>query len=176
MKSLLELPSKEFVDFIGTVTDYQQTGRLTCTFWWNGNPCFGSVNVQPYHIFLKIQPMDSNDDIGLGYGVSVEKMFERTELMSENKVSVSVIFNGKVFKHWIVLPPNRNKLEDIKETIDECYEAIKVNIEDPERLKVLQVVQDQWLDNVIKGNADANGEFVPSNKQVTDRLKNESTD
>lgn len=175
MKSLLELPSKEFVHFIGTVKDYQQTSRLGCTFWLDGKACFCNITVQTYHIFAKIQPIDSKDDLGRGCGNAVEKMFERSDV-PENKVSVSATYNGKLFKHSTTLFQHKKELKDIKEALVECQQAVEFMIqefiEDPtgERQKVRQAVHDQWLANIVSGKGDKNGEFVPSDNQVLERL------
>lgn len=80
MKSLLKLPSKEFVDFIGTVQDYQQTSRLGCTFWYIGIPCFCQVSLSIDTIHARIRPFDHREDIGNGCGNAVEKEFKRDDI------------------------------------------------------------------------------------------------
>jgi len=81
MKSLLELPSKKFIEFLDSVQEYQQTDKYTCTFWMNMIACFCRVEIQPWHIFVKIQPIDDTCDIGNGCGCSVERMFKRDDIV-----------------------------------------------------------------------------------------------
>lgn len=77
MKSLLNLPSKEFRDFINRVQDYQQTSKLGCTFWMDQIACFCKVTYTVETIQAKIYPLDSRFDIGGGRGNEIEMNFKK---------------------------------------------------------------------------------------------------
>ncbi len=85
MKSLYKLPSKEFVEFLNSVQEYQQTSRLTCTFWWKMVACYCRVTVMPNSIQAKITTINPNDEIGDGIGGEVTLVFIRYDNTPKEK-------------------------------------------------------------------------------------------
>ena len=79
--------------------------------------------------------------------------------------------------------PYRVSVLDENETkaLEECFcmmvNMIKERIEDPtgEIRRVRNAYTMQWMDNITNQVADSNGEFVPSMKQVINRLKDDTT-
>lgn len=55
------------------------------------------------------------------------------------------------------------------------YEKDEETLSDKELLdmkrKVLKAQYEAWMNNIISGKGDANGEFVPSNKQITEQME-----
>ena len=91
MKSLLELPSREFVDFLTKeVSEWQQINRLGCTFWMGDKACFCQVNVFPDALYATMRPVNMGADIGAGAGCAVHKVFKRDDeigILSNEKSS-----------------------------------------------------------------------------------------
>lgn len=85
MKSLLKLPSKEFVDFLtNRVKDFNQTSKLKCTFWMRGESghlvaCFGTVYVLQTEICMDISTITIGQDIGQGDKTALTKLFKRDD-------------------------------------------------------------------------------------------------
>lgn len=96
---------------------------------------------------------------------------EPKEVVKDGSTTVYVTFNSIPFRETMF-----TKMDEVG-ALETCYErlyyAVKEHQEDPEgkRQKARQAYIHQWMDNITNGVADKNGEFVPSTKQVIERLE-----
>lgn len=96
------------------------------------------------------------------------------EVINEDSVTVSMIYNSIPFRQKMFFQGGG---EDA--ALYDCYAHlifnIKEHMEDPEgkREKVRKAYADQWMDNLIDGVSDSRGEFVPSTKQIIERLNHD---
>lgn len=85
-------------------------------------------------------------------------------------VRVELEVDGKVlpFMVWVNIQDS-----DISGYMDDAYQLIKSNINlfISGKIKVDLAYGQAWMENIINGKADKMGEFVPSVRQVLDKLQ-----
>lgn len=98
-----------------------------------------------------------------------------TEIIDGDKVTVKCSIDGHPFKAWS--RHDNNDYSNEQMSLLKCYESlcfmVREHFEDPtgERSKARAAFVEQWLENIANNVGDANGETIPSVKQVIDKLK-----
>lgn len=90
------------------------------------------------------------------------------ETFTDSQFTIMITFNQMKYMQAHLYSPDENKADAENETY--CRLLMELHIT-PEQREARKAYMDQWMFNVQHGTGDANGETIPSNKQVAERLR-----
>jgi hypothetical protein len=90
------------------------------------------------------------------------------EIKTEEGFTCKLTYKNMPWAEWAKYSAYQEKYIVVQELYFRLWQNLTMT---PEERKVRQAINDAWMRNIMEGRADSRGEFIPSNKQIIDELK-----